>query len=458
MIWKDENNFLETIKDQKRFGVFLDMGVGKTSLLLALADQKFFDGVKKILIITPKKVSLSTWQNEIKKWKNFNYMADIVSLVEGTEAQRVEILDKTGEFCIHIISSSLTEWLYGRKVKKGSGSQFLPNLHSPSYDLVIVDECSQFKSPKSARYKALKKITNGKQLFLLSGTPFSNIKRESFYYTNGDELYYLLFLLELYDKSLTQYRNDFCFTQPWNKFRWLIHYEMYDKLIALIRTKSITKQLTMQIEQKEQIVFCESDRERFKKLKQDFILETNGLTTITASNQATMINKALQLSNGFVYDNQKKAYRFNTYKFDKLKEILSKTKDNVIIFYNFEEDKRYLLEKLRGSQLLEKKEDIDAWNQGRIPILILSPFSEKYGLNLQDGGHTIIWYGLVWSAESYSQANARLYRRGQTKDVDIYYLLAEKTYDFYVYEVIVKKTKTIDDFLSYTQNKNEDAY
>jgi SNF2 family DNA or RNA helicase len=171
-----------------------------------------------------------------------------------------------------------------------------------------------------------------------------------------------------------------------------------------------------------------------------------------------MINKALQLSNGFVYDNQKKAYRFNTYKFDKLKEILSKTKDNVIIFYNFEEDKRYLLEKLRGSQLLEKKEDIDAWNQGRIPILILSPFSEKYGLNLQDGGHTIIWYGLVWSAESYSQANARLYRRGQTKDVDIYYLLAEKTYDFYVYEVIVKKTKTIDDFLSYTQNKNEDAY
>jgi GTPase SAR1 family protein len=70
MIWKDENNFLETIKDQKRFGVFLDMGVGKTSLLLALADQKFFDGVKKILIITPKKVSLSTWQNEIKKWKN----------------------------------------------------------------------------------------------------------------------------------------------------------------------------------------------------------------------------------------------------------------------------------------------------------------------------------------------------------------------------------------------------
>ena len=192
MIWKDQDGFLELIKDKERFGVFLDMGVGKTSLLLGLADYKFFNSsVKKILIITPKKVSLSTWQNEIRKWKNFNYMEPYVDLIEGTEKQRTELLNKKGDFCIHIISSSLTEWLHGRRFRKGTKTLFIPNSFTPQYDLIIVDECSQFKSPSSQRFKALKKLSENKSLFLLSGTPFSNIKQENYYYTNADELYYL---------------------------------------------------------------------------------------------------------------------------------------------------------------------------------------------------------------------------------------------------------------------------
>jgi SNF2 family DNA or RNA helicase len=445
MIWNDNDKFLETIKDENRFGIFLDMGVGKTSLLLALADYKFFNGVKRILIITPKKVSLSTWQNEIKKWKNFNYMETVVSLIEGTEEERIELLDKKGEFCIHIISSSLTEWLYGTTKKKA------PSSSSRSYDLIIVDECSQFKSPKSLRFKSLKKLSEGKSLFLLSGTPFSNIKRESYYYTNADELYYILYLLELYDKSLTQFRNDFCFAQQWNPYRWLIHHEIYDDLIEKINSKSIRKKLSMEIEMKEQIIYCEKDEARYNKLKKDYILETENLTNITASNQATMINKALQLSNGFIYDERNQVHRVNTYKFDKLMDLLSTTNDNVIIFYNFKEDKEYLLKNIPNSKVLETKEDIARWNAGEIKTLILSPFSEKYGLNLQEGGHTIIWFGLVWSAESYSQANARLYRRGQENNVEIYYLLAENSFDKYVYDALIRKTATIDSFISQTK-------
>ena len=97
MIWTDQDGFLEQIKDQNKFGIFLDMGVGKTALLLGLADYKFFNhNVKKILIITPKKVSLSTWQNEIAKWENFSYMSNVVSLIEGTEEERHELLKKKG--------------------------------------------------------------------------------------------------------------------------------------------------------------------------------------------------------------------------------------------------------------------------------------------------------------------------------------------------------------------------
>jgi SNF2 family DNA or RNA helicase len=450
MIWKDNDGFLETIKDESRYGIFLDMGVGKTSLLLALADYKFFGGVKRILIITPKKVSLSTWQNEIKKWKNFNYMESVLNLIEGTEEERIELLKKTGEFCIHIISSSLTEWLYGSRAKK-KGSVSLPISIAPSYDLIIVDECSQFKSPKSLRFKALKKLSEKKSLFLLSGTPFSNIKRESYYYTNADELYYLMFFLELYNKSLTQFRNEYCFTQHWNPYRWLIHHEIYDDIIAKLNTRSIRKKLSIDVKLKEHVILCEKDESRFHKLKKDFILETNNLKNITASNQAIMINKALQLSNGFIYDEMNQVHRINKYKFDKLKDLLSIINDNVIIFYNFKEDKEFLLKNIPNSQCLETKEDIEKWNKKEIKVLILSPFSEKYGLNLQSGGHTIIWFGLVWSAESYSQANARLYRRGQENNVDVYYLLADKSYDTYVYDALIQKTATIESFISYTQ-------
>jgi SNF2 family DNA or RNA helicase len=453
MKWKDSDGFLETIKEENRFGIFLDMGVGKTALLLALADHKFFNSnVKKILIITPKKVSLSTWQNEIKKWSNFSYMSESVSLIEGTEQERIKLLQEDKKFCIHIISSSLTEWLgeglYGKHYP-------VKPKYTPDYDMFIVDECSQFKSPKSLRYKALKRLSKDKMLFLLSGTPFSNIKREKDYYRNADELYYALYLLGIYDKSLTQFRNDFCFTTPWEKFSWKISTKNYDVLIQELAKKSIRKKLDMEIKMYEYPIFCELDKAKLNKLKKDYYLETNGLASITASNKAVMINKTLQLSNGFIYDDTGGTTRFNSFKYEKLLEVLSQIQGNSVIFYNFKEDKDFLLKNLKGAKAYEKDEDKENWNKGLIKYLILSPFSEKYGLNLQEGGNTIIWFGLVWSAESYQQSNARLYRRGQKNNVSVYYLMAAGSFDEYVYNQLVLKKEAIDDFISFAKVDQE---
>ena len=115
MLWKDEDGFLEILSQKKRYGVFLDMGLGKTALLLALIDQKIFEGAKKILIIAPKKVTLSTWQNEIRKWRNFRYLEKIVFTIEGNIDERKKILKNSGDFCVHIVSSSLVEWLAYKK-------------------------------------------------------------------------------------------------------------------------------------------------------------------------------------------------------------------------------------------------------------------------------------------------------------------------------------------------------
>lgn len=449
MIWKDTYNFLDTIKDKKRYGIFLDMGVGKTSLLLSLIDHKFFSGVKKVLIITPKQVSLSTWQEEIKKWDNFNYMIDSVKLIHGNEDKRNKILSDVKEFQIHIISSSLVEWLSGKRVRKGKRFVKEKNKLTPDYDLIIVDECSQFKDTRTRRFKALKSLSKESQLFLLSGTPFSNIERDKYGLKKADELYYILYLLGIYKDNITAFRNDFCFTFNWDLYTYRMKKDVYDVLIEKIAKYSIRKKLEMQIQIKEEKVYVETDQKRLQTLKNDYYIETNGLDNITASNQAIMINKALQVSNGFAYDSKGFVERFNHNKLQALKEIIKNTKGNILVFYNFKEDRDNILNSIQGAVLYKGNEEKQRWNKGEIKVLLLSPFSGKYGLNLQQGGNTIVWFGLVWSAESYEQSNARLYRRGQTKDVSIYYILGTRSFDDYVYNKLVAKVKNMEDFKTY---------
>jgi hypothetical protein len=463
MKWKDTEGFIARIKDEERFGIFLDTGFGKTSLNLALIDYKFFaKDYKKILIITPKEVSLSTWQREIDKWKNFKYLKPVVQLINDTPKKRKEMLEEVGEYCVHIISSGITEWMTGtyiKKTSKKSGKEykkFVPNTATPDYDLIIVDECSQFKDVRTRRYKALKKLVR-KGLLLLSGTPFSNVREEvdkktgAIYYVNADEMYYIFSLLELYKRSLTDFRNDFCYTLPWDKYNYRMHKETFDTLTEVMHEHSISKKLDLKISKNQFKVYCESDELRMKTLADEYYLETQGDEELMVLNKANMINKSLQLANGFVYDETGDIFRINTYKFERLKGLLSVIKDNVILLYPFKEDKNFLLKNLPDAVLYEGTEQEDAWNRGEIKIMILSPFSQKYGLNLQDGGHTLIWYGLVWSGESYKQTNARLYRRGQNQDVDVFYLLGKYTYDDYVYDMLVSKIKVLDDFIDYTQ-------
>lgn len=473
MIWTDRDGFLEIIKDQTHYGIFLDMGTGKTSLLLALIDYKmlFTTHVKKVLIIAPKQVSLSTWQNEMRKFKNFNYMLDYIDLINGDENERNAILKKTKENCIHIISSSQVAWLYGKKVRKKyktrkgeekERTETIINELRPDYDLIIVDECSQFKDVRTARFKALEKIAKDKELFLLSGTPFSNIRYESKtttdgrvyeFYKKADELFYLFRLLRLYNGSLTDFRNEFCYSNPWTPNLYYMHPAVYEEMITWLHEKSITKTLELDVDLINHIVECDTDKERMKELINTYEIETKGFEEISASNRAVMINKSLQLSNGFAYDAMNNPIRFNDFKFQKMLEVINTIPDrNIIIFYSFVEDKEYILKNLKGSKEYEGEQDMKDWNDGKIKYLVLSPFGGKYGLNLQFGGNTIFWYGLVWSSEAVSQSNARAYRKGQTNNVDVYYFLSNYGFDRYVYDVVVSKIKTINDFKAYIQD------
>ena len=453
MIWKDERGYLELIAEYDKFGVFLDMGMGKTALLLALADRKLKEGIKKILIVAPKNVTLKTWQNEMKKWENFTHLIDKTFLIQGTPKQRIKMYQNVGQSFIHIISSDLMEWVTGTwKKPKGRPRYFVPNKHSPKYEMIIVDECSQFSDTKTARFKALKRL-DPPIIYLLSGTPFSNIEKEKNYYLKADDgLYYICYFLDLYKKTKYDFQNDFCFKVKWDQFKWRMHEKIYDALIEKINTVSISKKLKIKAKKLEHTIWCDMDDKRMKTLKKEFYLKTDRLERVTVANKGQMINKALQLGSGFVYDETKEVKRLNYYRFEKLKELLMVLNDNIIIFYNFVEDKELLLRELEGARTYNGKEDEEAWVRGEIPYFILSPFSSQFGLNLQDGGsRTIIWYGLIWSAENYTQANARLYRTGQKRDTEIYYILARNSMDQYVYDKLVRKIDTMDKFKEYVK-------
>lgn len=458
MIWEDEYGYLETIASKKKFGIFLDMGMGKTSLLLALCNRKLKEGVKKILIFAPKNVTLKTWQNEMQKWDNFNHLLDITTLIEGTPKKRYKMLEESGERFIHIISSDLAEWLTGTWVEKPKQPRrFVPNKLMPNYDMVIVDECSQFSSPKTARFKALKRMDPG-NLYLLSGTPFSNITEEKGEYLKADEgLYYIMFFFGLYKKAMYHFQQEFCYKKPWDQYRYRMSKNVYNTLINHIGQYSIRKKLKLKVKKIVNTVECSFDTKRFETLKREYYIKTNKFDLVTVGNQAEMINKALQLSSGFVYDEQSKVRRLNYYRLEKLKELLMVINDKVIIFYNFVEDKKLLLKEIKGAREYKTKQDEIDWCDGKIDCFILSPFSSQFGLNLQEGGsRTIIWYGLIWSAENYSQANARLYRLGQKRDTEIYYILAKGSLDYYVFNKLVKKIKIMDNFIDYLKGDNDE--
>ncbi|MBQ9249857.1 MAG: ATP-dependent helicase, partial [Oscillospiraceae bacterium] len=150
---------------------------------------------------------------------------------------------------------------------------------------------------------------------------------------------------------------------------------------------------------------------------------------IAALNAAAVMTKLLQIANGSVYANDGKVVKIHEAKLEALAEIIDTTDSPVLVFYSYKHDLASIQGKIKGARILENEQDIEDWNAGKVQVLLAHPASVGYGLNLQEGGHVIVWYGLTWSLELYQQANARLYRQGQEKPVIIHHLIAEGTAD-----------------------------
>lgn len=417
-------------------GLFLDMGLGKTVITLDAINTLRYDrwAVQRVLIIAPKKVAEGTWAKEAQKWEHLRHLR--VSVVMGSQQKRLRALATPAD--VYVINRDNVAWLV----------DYFKNAWP--FDMVVLDESSSFKNSQSKRFKALKLVRSRiNRLVELTGTPASN---------GLIDLWAQIYLLDggaRLGRTLGQYRERF-FDPDKRSRTQIFSYTPKDGSMEYIQqaigdicvSMKAEDYLSLpdQIFDDVPVVLNDKARKAYRQLERDLLLELDE-GQITATSAGVLTGKLLQLCNGAVYDSEKRPLTIHSCKVEAFMEVLEQLNgQHCLVFYNFQHDRDRLLEALAPLGLrvrvYQNAEDEDAWNAGEIDVLLAHPASCAYGLNLQNGGHHIVWFGLTWSLEQYEQANKRLHRQGQRHPVIVHHLVVQGGMDEDVIESLRAKGDT----------------
>ena len=416
--------------------LLIDMGLGKTSITLTAIRNLLFDSfeVCKVLVIAPLRVAKNTWTDEIKKWEHLSTLT--YSLIIGNENERLSALNEQTD--IYIINRENVDWLVNK-----SGYKF-------DFDMVVIDELSSFKNHQSKRFKSLMKVRPlVKRIVGLTGTPSSNGLMDLF------AEFKILDMGKRLGYFIGQYRNTYFKPDKMNgpivySYKPLSNAEnaIYEKISDITVSMKANEYLKMPelLTSNYVVELSNSEKKQYDKMKKSLVLEiTDG--EITASNAASLSNKLCQLSNGAIYDDEQNIVEIHDRKLETLEDIIESMNGKpLLIAYWYRHD----LERIKSRfsvREIKTSEDISDWNDGKIPVALIHPASAGHGLNLQNGGSTLVWFGLTWSLELYQQTNARLYRQGQKNAVVIQHIITKGTIDEQILKVLQKKNKTQADLI-----------
>lgn len=421
--------------------LFLDMGLGKTASTLTAINIAMFEHleVSKVLIIAPKRVAESVWSAEIDKWQHLNHLK--ISKIIGTEKQRLKAMQEKAD--IYTIGRDNVVWLCSQ-----FGGMRLP------YCWVVIDESSSFKNHKSMRFKALKKaVPSVKRVTELTGTPSPN---------GYQDLWAPMYLLdggERLEKNITAFRGRY-FMKSFDGWGYDIHDWAEEAIQKKIKDIAISMKKEDYLDMPEAVTndiildFPPLMRKEYEKFEQDAVLEflqslRDSGEEITALNAAGLRSKLLQFANGAIYDAERNVHLVHDIKLDALEEIVESANGKpVLVGWCFQHDRDRILKRFKGSVQLKTDKHIQEWNAGKIPMMLMHPASGGHGLNLQAGGHIIVWFGLNDSLELYEQFNARLDRQGQVDTVIINRLLMNGTEDLTVRANLDRKAKSQDGLMA----------
>lgn len=409
--------------------ILLDMGLGKSVITLTAIKQLIHqDKVHRVLVVAPLRVAKQTWPEEINKW---DHLKDLTySVITGNKSQRVKAAQK--EVDIYIINRENLKWLIESSIPF-------------DYDMLVIDELSSFKSYRSQRFKALKRVRPLiKRIVGLTGTPSSNGLMDLW------AEFRVLDMGKRLGRFISYYRANYFDPDKRNMYQVFTYkpkpgaeqsiYRAIDDITISMKSKDYLQlpPLTMNTVP---VKMSPSEQTIYDELNAQLVVSTQG-KQIDALNAASLSNKLCQMANGCVYDDQQQVVQIHQRKLDAIEDLVEAANGKpVLIAYWFKHDLAQIKQRFQVREI-KTTQDINDWNAGKIPLALIPPASAGHGLNLQAGGSTLIWYGLTWSLELYQQTNARLWRQGQQQPVVIYHLITEGTIDENIMTALKQKDKT----------------
>lgn len=411
---------VEKIVENPNLALWLDCGLGKTSIVLtALHEMKYLRFcIRKALVIAPKKVAENTWSAEAAKWAHLQNMR--VSVVLGSAKERMDALSINAD--VYVINRENVQWLvklYGNKWP---------------FDVVVLDESSSFKNHQAKRFKALKAVRpHIQRLIELTGTPsphgLMDLWAQVFLLDGGKRLGRTISVFrEMYFLPDKRSRTTIFSYAPKEGAADAIYKQIQDICISMKAEDYL--QLPDMVIDDIPVALDPKAKRAYAELEKTMLLTVDEDQLVTASTAAGLTGKLLQLCNGAVYDEDGEVLEVHDCKIEAFLETVEQLNgQHALVYYYFRHDRERLLSALARSGLRVRvytgAQDERDWNAGEIDILLAQPASCGYGLNLQDGGHHVIWFGLTWSLEEYQQANKRLHRQGQQFPVIIHRLIVQ---------------------------------
>ena len=413
--------------------VFLQMGLGKSVITLTAIHDLIFDRfeIRRVLVIAPLRVARDTWPAEIEKWDHLKGLT--YSVVVGDEHTRNAALMRDAQ--VYIINRENVSWLV-----EDSAAPF-------DYDMIVIDELSSFKSWQAKRFKSLLKVRpRVSRIVGLTGTPSSNGLMDLF------AEFRVLDMGQRLGRFITRYRETFFRpdrTNGMQVYSWKPLPGAEEEIYRRIGDVTISMKSIDFLEMPECLMnrvpvrmdFLEKDL--YDEMKQDLVIQLKG-RQIDAKNAVALSGKLTQMANGAVYTEEGEAVHIHDRKLDALEDLIEGANGQpLLIAYWYRHDLQRIRERFPEARELRSSKDISDWNAGEIPVALIHPASAGHGLNLQEGGSTLVWFGLTWSLELYQQTNARLWRQGQKAGtVVIHHIVTEGTIDERILKALEGKDRT----------------
>jgi len=427
------------VKDEQGAGLFLDPGLGKTLVTLMLLEFLRDMGViDSALVVAPLRVCRLVWQQEISKW-DFDFTSNVL-------CQNVKRELKKKRPFIELINPESLHHLEG---------------HTDRWDLVVVDESTKFKNWSSKRMRCLKKMLKGfMKRLILTGTPAPN---------SLADLHSQVFILDggaALGRNVTVFRSLYMRQGGWQGRQWMLREGQAPKIHTAVAPLCLRQDAETCLDMPELVINdieCELPPacvKQYQVLKRQLLAELE-TGNILAQNAASAYMKMRQFANGQMYDEDRNVHPVHLAKREALGDLVNELGGKpALVFYQFGHDAAAILKKFPKAPVLNGATKakaavkmLDDWNAGKTHVFAVQNQAASHGLNMQEAGNDVIYYGLNDSLEVYEQSYRRIYRQGvKGRQVRIYRLLTQGTVDGLIRDRLVQKDQTQQDFLNHLKN------